>query len=92
MRFPHLFQPGRIGRMEVRNRIIGSPMERNYCTAEGRVTQRYIDYLEVGEYGDHFAAASTKLDGLSPLVDVPALRGWIAADDGTSVRAGRPYS
>ncbi len=45
MRFPHLFQPGRIGRMEVRNRIIGSPMERNYCTAEGRVTQRYIDYM-----------------------------------------------
>lgn len=31
--------------MEVRNRIIGSPMERNYCTEEGRVTQRYIDYM-----------------------------------------------
>ena len=45
MRFPHLFQPGRIGSLEVRNRIIGSPMERNYCTAEGRVTQRYIDYM-----------------------------------------------
>ena len=35
MRFPHLFQPGRIGPLEVRNRIIGSPMERNYCTAGG---------------------------------------------------------
>lgn len=45
MRFPHLFQPGRIGRLEVKNRIIASPMERNYCTAEGRVTQRYIDYM-----------------------------------------------
>jgi 2,4-dienoyl-CoA reductase-like NADH-dependent reductase (Old Yellow Enzyme family)/thioredoxin reductase len=45
MHFPHLFQPGRIGRLEVRNRIIGSPMERNYCTAEGRVTQRYVDYM-----------------------------------------------
>lgn len=43
MRFPRLFSPGRIGSMEVRNRIIGSPMERNYCTEEGRVTQRYID-------------------------------------------------
>jgi len=43
--FPHLFQPTRIGRLEVRNRIIGSPMERNYCTAEGRVTQRYVDYM-----------------------------------------------
>lgn len=45
MRYPHLFQPARIGRLEVRNRIIGSPMERNYCTAEGRVTQRYVDYM-----------------------------------------------
>lgn len=45
MRFPKLFEPGRVGAMEVKNRIIGSPMERNYCTAEGRVTQRYIDYM-----------------------------------------------
>ena len=51
MRFPKLFQPGRIGAMEVKNRIIGSPMERNYCTAEGRVTQRYIDYLEARARG-----------------------------------------
>lgn len=45
MSFPHLLRPGQIGSMEVRNRIIGSPMERNYCTLEGRVTQVYIDYL-----------------------------------------------
>ena len=45
MHFPHLFQPGRIGNLEVKNRIIASPMERLYCTAEGRVTQRYIDYM-----------------------------------------------
>jgi 2,4-dienoyl-CoA reductase-like NADH-dependent reductase (Old Yellow Enzyme family)/thioredoxin reductase len=51
MRFPHLFQPGRIGTLETRNRIIGSPMERNYCTAEGRVTQRYIDYMEARARG-----------------------------------------
>ncbi len=51
MRFPSLFQPGRVGTMEVRNRIIGSPMERNYCTAEGRVTQRYVDYLEARARG-----------------------------------------
>ena len=51
MKFPHLFQPGRVGSMEVRNRIIASPMERNYCTAEGRVTQRYIDYMEARSKG-----------------------------------------
>ena len=51
MRFPHLFQPGQIGSLEIRNRIIGAPMERNYCTSEGRVTQRYIDYLEARAKG-----------------------------------------
>ncbi|HEX4883030.1 MAG TPA: FAD-dependent oxidoreductase [Casimicrobiaceae bacterium] len=51
MLYPHLFQPGRIGRLEVPNRIIGSPMERNYCTADGRVTQRYVDYMEARARG-----------------------------------------
>ena len=51
MHFPHLFQPARIGTLEVPNRIIGSPMERNYCTAEGRVTQRYVDYMAARAQG-----------------------------------------
>jgi hypothetical protein len=51
MGFPKLFQPGQVGGMEVKNRIIGSPMEWAHCTAEGRVTQRYIDYLEAGARG-----------------------------------------
>jgi len=37
--------------MEVRNRLIASPMERNYCTLEGRATQVYIDYLEARARG-----------------------------------------
>ena len=51
VRFPHLFRPGQIGSMEVRNRLIASPMERNYCTLEGRATQVYIDYLEARARG-----------------------------------------
>jgi 2,4-dienoyl-CoA reductase-like NADH-dependent reductase (Old Yellow Enzyme family) len=45
-RFPRLFAPGRIGRRNVRNRIIMAPMEKNLGTAEGAVTQRYVDYCE----------------------------------------------
>lgn len=45
MSFPRLFAPARIRSLAVGNRIIGSPMERNYCTADGRVTQRYVDFL-----------------------------------------------
>lgn len=45
-RFPRLFTPGRIGRRTVRNRIIMAPMEKNLGTAEGAMTQRYVDYCE----------------------------------------------
>ena len=34
-----------IGKVRIRNRIISSPMERNYATRDGAVTQRYIDNL-----------------------------------------------
>ncbi|MBI4593129.1 MAG: hypothetical protein HY728_02860, partial [Candidatus Rokubacteria bacterium] len=43
-RFPHLFAPGRIGRRALRNRILMAPMEKNLATADGGVTQRYVDY------------------------------------------------
>ncbi|MBI2164089.1 MAG: FAD-dependent oxidoreductase [candidate division NC10 bacterium] len=59
--FPRLFEPGRIGGLEVRNRIISAPMERNYCNRDGSVTQRYIDYLEArarGGVGLFFTEAS----------------------------------
>lgn len=53
------------------------------------MADRYIDYLEVGEYGDHFVSQSQKLDGLSPLVDVPALRQKVqAAIDATDAELG----
>jgi len=44
--FPRLFAPGRIGSRSVKNRIIMAPMEKNLATAEGAVTQRYIEYCE----------------------------------------------
>ena len=74
MRFPHLFQPGRIGLMEVKNRIIGSPMERNYCTAEGRVTQRYVDYMAARARGG--AACSTPRPPTSIHAARAALSRW----------------
>ena len=43
-RFPHLFAPGRLGRRTLRNRILMAPMEKNLATADGAVTQRYVDY------------------------------------------------
>lgn len=53
------------------------------------MADRYIDYFEVGEYGDYFVSRSKELDGLSPLVDVPALRAKVqAAIDGVDAELG----
>ncbi len=49
--FPHLFSPGRIGRLTIRNRIVMAPMEKNLALPTGAVTQRYIDYCEARAEG-----------------------------------------
>jgi 2,4-dienoyl-CoA reductase-like NADH-dependent reductase (Old Yellow Enzyme family) len=40
-----LGKPLRIGRVELPNRIVSAPMERNYCDTEGHMTAQYADYL-----------------------------------------------
>jgi 2,4-dienoyl-CoA reductase-like NADH-dependent reductase (Old Yellow Enzyme family)/thioredoxin reductase len=40
----NIFEPGKIGRMEVRNRIVMAPMGTHSSDAEGYVTDRMIDY------------------------------------------------
>lgn len=43
--FPHLLAPGRIGPMELRNRIVMSPMETMYGTPEGHPSDRTIAHF-----------------------------------------------
>lgn len=50
-RFKKLFEPWMIGKMRVKNRIISSPMERNYCNKDGSVTQKYVDNLSAKARG-----------------------------------------
>lgn len=45
MAFPKLFERAKIGGLEVRNRLIMAPMDKNYASATGAMTQRYVDYL-----------------------------------------------
>jgi len=42
--FPRLFEPGFIGTMEVKNRIVMPPMGSAHATADGYVTDRMKDY------------------------------------------------
>lgn len=43
---PSCSSPLRLGPLTLRNRFVGSPMERNYCEIEGTITDAYIGYLE----------------------------------------------
>lgn len=49
--FPRLFSTGRIGRLELRNRILMAPMEKNLALPTGAVTRRYVDYCEARAAG-----------------------------------------
>ncbi|UCG84714.1 MAG: NADH oxidase, partial [Dehalococcoidia bacterium] len=42
--FPSLFQPGRIGSLTLRNRIVMPPMGTWYATDSGAVSQKHIDH------------------------------------------------
>jgi 2,4-dienoyl-CoA reductase-like NADH-dependent reductase (Old Yellow Enzyme family)/thioredoxin reductase len=44
MTFAKLFEPGRIGTMELKNRLIMPPMEPNFGSATGEVTDRMVNY------------------------------------------------
>ena len=42
----HLFEKGKIGNCEIKNRLIVTAMVTNYCNKEGKATERYIRYHE----------------------------------------------
>ncbi len=44
--FSLLFEPGRIGRLTLKNRLIMAPMVRNYADQYGCMTPRYLSHLE----------------------------------------------
>lgn len=46
MKFEHLFLPGKIGSMEVKNRLLVPPMLTQYAAEDGSLTERFIRYYE----------------------------------------------
>ncbi len=42
--YAHLLSPGNIGTMKLKNRIVMSPMVRNFATTDGAITQSLIDH------------------------------------------------
>lgn len=49
--YPKLFQPIKIGAMEVKNRLVMPPMESGYAGTDGAASQRIIDYYSARAKG-----------------------------------------
>ncbi|OGF58806.1 MAG: hypothetical protein A2Y62_09965 [Candidatus Fischerbacteria bacterium RBG_13_37_8] len=50
-KYPHIFQPGRIGKMEVKNRIKYASTETNFNYGDGFVSDKEIAYMEAQARG-----------------------------------------
>ncbi|AIE59802.1 FAD-dependent oxidoreductase [Bacillus methanolicus] len=46
-----IFEPIKIGKLELKNRLVVPPMGMNYCNAEGTATERFIAYYEARAKG-----------------------------------------
>ncbi|MBE9470236.1 MAG: FAD-dependent oxidoreductase [Chloroflexi bacterium] len=84
LRSPRLFQPFRLGQLELRNRIVMPPMATRFSSEDGFVTEQLKDY---------YAARARGGVGLviveASCVDAPAGKGWqsqLMIDDDRFVR------
>lgn len=68
--FKHLFKPIKIGKLQLKNRIIMPPMATNYATEDGYVTERLKAYLEIRAKG----GAGLIIPGMS-CIDSPVGKG-----------------
>ncbi len=79
MTFNRLFSPGKIGTMELRNRIVMLPMGVSHCTDEGYVTSADISYYGARAKGGA-ALISTECCAVSP-EGLPIERTFCIYDD-----------
>ena len=70
--YSHLLSPGKIGNLELKNRIVMGPTETLYANCCGEVTRPVIDYYVrrarggVGLIVLHSAQGNTKMDPIDP--------------------------
>lgn len=50
-KYPHIFSPGKIGKLEAKNRIKYASTETNFCDRDGFVTDKEIAYMEAQAKG-----------------------------------------
>lgn len=70
--FPNLLSPGKIGSLEIKNRVVMGPTETLYATSDGEITDKIIDYYVERARGGcglitvHSAQGATKIDKIDP--------------------------
>jgi 2,4-dienoyl-CoA reductase-like NADH-dependent reductase (Old Yellow Enzyme family) len=70
-KFAKLFEPGAIGNMKIRNRIVMPPMATNYADNDGQVTGLMINHYEQRARG---GVGLIITEGICP--DFPRGKGW----------------
>ncbi|MCP4658497.1 MAG: NADH:flavin oxidoreductase, partial [bacterium] len=71
-RFPRLFAPGRIGALELRNRVVMAAMMVGYAELDGRFSRRHIDYLAARARGGVGLIVTESVIAESVIQQVPA--------------------
>jgi len=70
--FPRLFAPGRIGALELRNRVLMAAMMVGYAELDGRFSRRHLDYLAARARGGVGLIVSESVIAESAIQPVPA--------------------
>ncbi len=71
-KFSHLLEPGKIGNLEIKNRVVMGPTETLYATSDGEITDKIIDFYVARAKGGcglitvHSAQGATKVDKIDP--------------------------
>lgn len=78
--FPRLFEPGRIGRMELKNRAVMAPMATELADARGLATPRQIAYYQERARGG-VGLVVNEYTGVDDVDSVPSIHNLRAAQD-----------
>lgn len=65
--FEHLLKPARIGKMTLRNHVIMAPTETHFCTTDGMLTQKDIDYYVRRARGGVGLILTTQIQGATKI-------------------------
>lgn len=79
--FPALFDPGTIGKLRIRNRMVMLPMARQFQSIHGEVTQKTIDYYVERAKGGVGLIIAGSSDPFPPDHPVPHTAGRLSLGD-----------